>query len=138
MCVPDRESTSRLGVTVTYVAPASGIAAGEASEGSLVPATFVAVTLNVYQSRFVSPETVQERAPVEWHVREPGVETTSYAVTGLPPSNGGAFHETSAAPLDARAAAATGGSGRVRGVTAGDGSDGKPVPRELVAVTVKV
>ena len=109
--MPFRESTSRFGVTVTYVAPASGIAPGEAADGSLVPATLVAVTVKVYETRFVRPETAQESAPVVSHVKPPGSETTSYAVTGLPPLNGGAPHETIAEPLEASALTPTGGSG---------------------------
>ncbi len=43
-----------------------------------------------------------------------------------------------AAPFSPRAATSTGGSGRVRGVTGADGSEGTLVPLEFVAVTVKV
>ena len=136
--VPWRESTRRLGLTFTYVAPASGIAATEARDWSLAPATFVAMTLNVYEVLLVSPAIVQERAPVVWHAFAPGVETTSYAHTGLPPSKGGAPHEITAEALEATAVTFTGASGRVRGVTAAEAIDSRPMPSEFVAVTVKV
>jgi hypothetical protein len=89
-------------------------------------------------ARFVSPETVQESAPGEWHVLPSGVDTTSYPVTTLPPLNGGEPQDTRADPFDASATTLTGASGRVRGVTADDATDGRPMPRELVAMTVNV
>ena len=46
--------------------------------------------------------------------------------------------ETTTEPFEATAVTFTGTPGRVRGVAAGEGSDGRPVPSRLVAVTVKV
>ena len=50
-----------------------------------MPPPFVAVALNVYDVPLVSPETVQSPdAPVTVHVKEPGVDVTTYDA-GVPP-----------------------------------------------------
>jgi hypothetical protein len=53
-----------------------GVAEFDATEAALVPARFVAVTVNVYAVPFVRPVTVQVVAPVVVHVFDPGVEIT--------------------------------------------------------------
>ena len=66
--VPKRESTSRFGVTGTYVAPKSGVAVAEAA--GPVPSTLVAVTRNVYDEWLVRPlnEHVSGAGSVTVHV----------------------------------------------------------------------
>jgi len=53
-----------------------GVAAFDATEAALVPARFVAVTVNVYEVPFVRPATVHVVAPVVVHVFAPGVDVT--------------------------------------------------------------
>jgi hypothetical protein len=53
-----------------------GVAEFDATEAALVPALFVAVTVNVYAVPFVRPVTVQVVAPVVVHVFDPGVDVT--------------------------------------------------------------
>jgi hypothetical protein len=53
-----------------------GVAEFDATEAALVPALFVAVTVNVYAVPFVRPDTVQVVAPVVVHVFDPGVDVT--------------------------------------------------------------
>ncbi len=79
----DQETTLcalALPVAVTLVgAPGTvlGVAALDALDALLVPATFVAVTVKVYAVPFVRPVTVQERAPVvQAQVPPPGLAVT--------------------------------------------------------------
>ncbi len=53
-----------------------GVAEFDATEAALVPALFVAVTVNVYEVPFVRPSTVQVVAPVITQVFDPGVDVT--------------------------------------------------------------
>ncbi len=58
-----------------------GVAALDALDALLVPARFVAVTVNVYAVAFVNPVTVQVRAPlVDEHDAPPGLAVTVYPV----------------------------------------------------------
>ncbi len=51
-----------------------GVTALDALDALLVPAAFVAVTLNVYAVPFVNPVTVHDRAPlVHEHDLSPGL-----------------------------------------------------------------
>ena len=53
----------------------AGTAPREETDAALVPAEFVAVTVNVYEVPFVKPETVQE-VVADVQVNDPGVEVT--------------------------------------------------------------
>ena len=53
-----------------------GVAAFDATEAALVPARFVAVTVNVYEVPFVRPSTVHVVAPVVVQVFAPGADVT--------------------------------------------------------------
>jgi hypothetical protein len=53
-----------------------GVAEFDATEAALVPALFVAVTVNVYEVPFVRPVTVQVVRVVALHVAVPGVAVT--------------------------------------------------------------
>ena len=85
----------------------------------------------------VSPVTVTD-IPVVVAVTPPGDEMTAYSVIALPPSEAGAVHETVASLSPGVADKLVGASGTPVGVTALEGAELSPVPRELVAVTVKV
>ena len=78
-------------------APATvdGIALFDASEAEPVPATFVAVTVNVYEVPFVRPSTVQNVPRVAVQENPPGFEVTVYEVINEPPLDAGAVHDTS-------------------------------------------
>ena len=67
-----------------------------------------------------------------------GSEVTVYSVIGLPPSEAGAVHETTAETSLGIADTPLGTPGTTAGVTELDASEDRLVPRELVAVTVKV
>ena len=76
------------------VVGATGVTELDATDALPVPATFVAVTVNIYAVPLVRPVTVQERAPVVVHVRPPGLAVTVYAVIAAPPFAAGAVHDT--------------------------------------------
>ena len=118
----------------------------DGSELSLMPAAFVAVTVNVYAVSWVSPVAVTE-VPVVVAVTPSGSEVTVYSVIGLPPSEAGAVHETTTrmSPGVADTVAiiklvtnSVGAPGTRAGVTEFDASEDRLVPLEFVAVTVKV
>ena len=71
-------------------------------------------------------------------VTPPGSEVTVYFVIGLPPSEAGAVHETTAEISLGVADTSVGVSGTIAGVIGVDGSEAILVPREFVAVTMKV
>jgi len=109
----------------------------DGSELSLVPAAFVAVTVNVYALCSLRPVTVAE-VPAVVAVRLPGSDVTTYSVIGLPPSEAGAVHETTAEISLGIADTPLGAPGAVGVVTEFDESEDGLVPMEFVAVTVKV
>jgi len=118
-------------VGVTDAVPAAG----------LLPTALAAVTLNVYATWFrrsLKVTSVVEAPAVI--VSPPGLATIEYPVTGVPPFEVGAIHETVTAPLPATADADTGAVGAVaaKGVTAVDGAEARPTPMAFVAVTAKV
>ena len=114
-----------------------GITALEEAELRLGPTEFVAVTVNVYAVSWVRPITVTD-VPVVVAVTPPGDEITVYSVMALPPLEAGAVHETNAWRSPGTADTPMGGSGTVAGVTKFDTLEAGLVPRELVAVIVKV
>ena len=109
----------------------------DGSELEPVPAAFVAVTVNVYAVFWVRPVILTE-VPVVVAVTPSGSEVTVYSVIGLPPSEAGAVHETTARTSDGIADTLVGAPGTRAGVTGVDGSEDRLVPTEFVAVTVKV
>ena len=91
----------------------------------------------------LSPVTVQERGPptveVQPQVLRPSEALTMYDVIAAPPSSAGAVHDTVAEWLPGEAETPVAGAGALGpGVTLFERSDAGPVPRLLVAVTVKV
>ena len=59
-------------------------------------------------------------------------------MTGRPPVEAGAVHDTSASALPPSPLTAVGAPGALEGVTASDGAEDALVPRSLLAVTVNV
>ncbi len=110
-------------------------------DGSDVPATFVAVTVNVYEVPFVSPVTAMVPDP-DWDrvpVPPAGFEVAVYEVIGDPPSDEGAVNATSAvAPPVTTTAPMPGLPGVPRGVTGCEAPDTAEVPPLFVAVAVNV
>jgi hypothetical protein len=106
-----------------------------------VPATFVAVTVNVYAVPFVSPVTAMVPEP-DWDrvpVPPAGFEVAVYAVIGDPPSDEGAVNAISAVvPPVAATAPMPGLPGVPRGVADCEGPDAAEVPALFVAVAVNV
>ena len=109
-------------------------------EATDVPAEFVAVTVNEYETPLVRPATVHEVEEVV-HVFEPGFEVTMYEVIDAPPFEAGGVHDTTDEP-DAFAEVTTVAEtpateeGTVAGTAAEDAADAPEVPAEFVAVTV--
>ena len=105
----------------------------------LVPAAFVAVTVNVYDCPFDRPLTTHSRGPdVHAHCSPLGDEVTVYAVIGTPPLSVGAVQLTWACVLPAWAVTDVGTPGVVRGITLDEAALDEPLPAALVAMTVKV
>ena len=127
---------------VGAVGTVAGVSDGEGVDAVDVPSTFVADTENVYWSPFVSPVTVHAVGPVVEQVSPPwpGVvesdAVTAYPVTGLPPSNAGAVHETATCRSPATPWTSSGGSGTVAGVTMPDADDERPLPPAPAATTL--
>jgi hypothetical protein len=113
----------------------------DAAEASEVPATFVAVTVNVYAVPPVSPETVMvpADAPDRVPVFPPGLDVAVYFVIGVPPLDAGAVNATVAVVFPVTVTAPMPGfPGVVNVVTEGDWSEASEVPTPFVAVTVNV
>ncbi len=118
---------------------ATGVTAADAVEAVLVPALFVAVTLNVYAVPFVRPVTVQESASDDHpHVPPPELAVTIYAKITAPPVLAGALHDTTTCALPPTPLTPVGAPGTVAGVTALDAVEALLVPTLFVAVTVNV
>ena len=109
----------------------------DGSELALVPAAFSAVTANVYAVFCVRPVIVTEVLVVV-AVTPPGSDVTVYSVMGLPPSEAGAIHKTTARTSPGIADTSVGVPGAVGVVTEFDESEDGLAPMEFVAVTVKV
>ncbi len=117
----------------------AGVTAADAVEAVLVPALFVAVTVNVYAVPFVRPVTVQDSAPDNHpQVWLPELAVTVYAVIVDPPVLAGALHDTTTCVLPRTPDTLVGAPGTVAGVTAADGVEALLVPKLFVAVTVNV
>ena len=111
---------------------------GETKDGLLVPAAFVAVTVNVYVVQAVSPVTVIVPEP-DW-AREPvppmGSEITVYFVIAEPPLDAGAVNVTVAVVDPVGVTSSILGAPRGPTVTCADVVDAAEVPFAFVAVTV--
>jgi hypothetical protein len=93
--------------------------------------------VNVYSVIWVRPIIVTD-VPFVVAVTPPGSDVTVYFVIGLPPSEAGAVHETTARTSPGIADTSVGAPGTIAGVTGVDGSEDRLVPLEFVAVTMKV
>jgi hypothetical protein len=125
------------------------ITAGDAADGRLVPATFVAVTLHVYVFAVVTPLTVIATAvdptcvPVFVTPALLDVHVAVKCVIALPPLFTGATYVTTSEPVAAVvepdfATTPVGAPGAVGTTNEFDGADAGPVPTPFVAVTVQV
>ena len=121
----------------SHILVRSVVTEDDGSELTLVPAAFAAVTVNVYAVIWVRPIIVTD-VPFVVAVTPPGSDVTVYPVIGLPPSEAGAVHETTARTSDGIADTLVGAPGTRAGVTGVDGSEDRLDPMALVAVTVKV
>jgi len=121
----------------SHILVKSVITEDDASELALVPAAFVAVTVNVYAVIWVRPVIVAD-VPLVVAVTPPGSDVTVYSVIGLPPSEAGAVHETNAETSLGIANTSVGASGGPMGITALEGVELRLGPTEFVAVTVNV
>lgn len=122
-------------------APATvdGIALFDASEAALVPAAFVAVTVNEYETPLMRPTTVQNVPRVAAHENPPGFEVTVYAVINEPPVLVGAIHDTNDEPFAADVAVtAVATPGTPRGIAPSDARDATEGPDTFDATTVNV
>jgi hypothetical protein len=122
-------------------APATvdGIALFDASEAALVPAAFVAVTVNEYETPLVRPTTVQNVPRVAVHENPSGFEVTVYAVIDEPPLLVGAVHDTSDEPFAAEVAdTPVGTPGTPRGIAPSDDRGATEGPDTFEATTVNV
>jgi adenine/guanine phosphoribosyltransferase-like PRPP-binding protein len=80
--------------TGTYSQDNFGAIGAEAAD-AVVPASFVADTLNVYFVPMVKPVTTHDSsAPVGEHVFDSGVDVTVYFEIARPPLSVGAVHVT--------------------------------------------
>ena len=132
-----RVSCAFPGVAVFRVG-APGTARGVADsvfDGELVPAAFVAVTLNVYDTPFERPAMAQLVAPAVEHVDPPGLAVAVYPVIELPPFDAGADHDRDTWLSPGVAVLSAGAPGMVRGV-AERAFDAGPGPATFEATTV--
>src|SRR5487761_2402438 len=83
-------------------AAARGVTGLEAADGSLVPAAFVAVTVNVYVVSSTRLMVAVVVSPLTVNIGPDGWDVTAYPVIGLPPSEGAA-QLTEAVPSPAAA-----------------------------------
>jgi len=114
---------------------AEGMMAEDAEEAAPVPDTFVAVTVNEYETPFVRPETVHEVVAV-MHWNPPGFEVTVYWEIAAP-FDAAAAHETTDWVFAAAVADTLDGApGTAEGTIAADDPEATPVPDTFVAVTV--
>jgi len=98
---------------------ATGETGALGSEATLVPTAFVAVTVNVYDSPFVSSVTTQALVEVV-QVKPPGVDVTVYDKIAEPPLLAGVTQRTATRVSPAVAVTVNGADGTVateRGVT---------------------
>jgi len=116
---------------------AAGLTARERAEAGPVPTAFVALTVKVYDVPFVRPvTTIGLVRPVA--ILDPGLDVTVYEVIGAPPLFAGGVKLTEACAFPATAVTVLGAEGTwARGETLAADEAG-PVPKALVAVTVKV
>ena len=89
----------------------------DASEGTLVPMEFVAVTVKVYVVPLVRPVTATE-VPVVVAVNPPELDVTVYSVTALPPESAGALQVTVACRTPGVAITSLGAVGSNEGICA--------------------
>lgn len=115
--------------------------AADAADAADEPTALVATTVNVYAVPFVSPGTTAEVAPAPAvTVAPPGAAVTTNPVSGDPPLDAGAAHDTVACPSPATADTPVGAPGTTAaaGVVKAVSSEATLDPMPLWATTVTV
>ena len=107
------------------------------ADAELVPAPFVAVTVNVYDVPFVRPVTTMGDDAPDTSIPAGDDDTTLYLVIAEPPLDAGAVKETVACPFPLVAVPIVGAPGAVASNTDPVVATG-PSPTEFCAVTVNV
>ena len=120
-----------------------GVTAEDAVDSTEVPIPFVALTLNVYASPFVSPVIEQVSVgAVEVHVPTALLlelyAVAVYPVMADPRLSDGSSHEIAAEPLDAVAVTFRGALGAALIAAGEDALEAAPAPAAFVATTLKV
>jgi hypothetical protein len=117
-----------------------GVVAADAGDGPLRPTLLLAVTVNVYACRSVSPVTMQEVFPsvASQNLLASSTALAVYLRSAVPPVIVEAGQETTTAVPRASVDTAVGAEGAPIGVTAPELSEAGDVPALLVAFTVKV
>jgi hypothetical protein len=139
--VQDTSAEPTAGTATTPVgAPgAAGVVGARGVTGAAAhspePTAFVARTDAVYVVSWSRPVTVQVVVVVV-QLAPPGIVTTEYPVTGLPPVEAGGDHTTVIDLAPAAAVGEAGAPGTVAGVTGADAADATDVPAAFVAVAV--
>jgi hypothetical protein len=124
--------------TVGAFGTVDGTAVFEIADTVLVPALFVAVTVNVYDPPLINPLIVHV-VVVLVQLPPPEDAVTVYSVIGAPPFEAGAAHvitDSAFAFEDAITLVAT--PGAVAGVADAEAIDAADVPETFVAVTLNV
>jgi len=120
---------------VATLGTVAGTTAPDAIEEVPDPTTFVAVTVNVYETPLVRPVTVHEVEDV-LQVNAPGLEVTVYEVTSLEPFDAGAAHETEADVFPNTPTTFKGGPGTLAMARGVDGVEDGLEPAIFLATTV--
>jgi hypothetical protein len=116
-----------------------GVIEGEAIEDKELPTEFMATTVNVRADPFVKPVIVVDSTLPMMFTGLPTEGVTVYPVIAEPPSETGAFHDTTANALPATAVTTVGEKGTVIGITEDEGEeDEELLPAEFIATTVNV
>ena len=115
----------------------TGITDDDAVEPEPVPDALVATTVNVYETPFVRPVTVQVVVAVA-HWNEPGDEVTVYPVIVAPPLLVGAVHDTVAWAAPETPTTEVGAPGTASGVTEPEDADDELLPTSFEDLTVNV
>jgi hypothetical protein len=108
------------------------------------PTKFFAAIRNEYVVPFASPvnDVLSTLGPTDFArsvcATVPMYGVTMYPVSGEPPFDAGAFHDTAACPAPGAAAAFVGAPGTTGTDFAADATDAEPVPTAFVAFTVQV
>ena len=114
----------------------NGVAAVDAIDETESPFAFVALTVNVYATPFVSPANVEGEAFPE--IVDPSFAVIVYPVIVDPPLFVGAVNVITTLPFPAAAVTFVGAFGTVEGVKEDDDVEDADVPIPFIATTLNV